>query len=108
MSHVNIGKQYPTAYKALMQLNHTVMAAAAEAGLSERLFELVKIRASQLNGCAFCLRMHARDGSQSHRTWRPTCSYGRLQRDGVAPIGQGGAPGGGPGRTRCTMHTAAL
>ena len=30
-------------------------------GLDEQLYELVKIRASQLNGCAFCLDMHNRD-----------------------------------------------
>ena len=32
-----------------------------ESGLDPRLYELVKIRASQLNGCAFCLDMHLRD-----------------------------------------------
>ena len=68
MSHVNIGKQYPTAYKALMQLNDAVMAAAADAGLGVRSVELVKIRASQLNGCAFCLRMHARDAREHGET----------------------------------------
>jgi len=30
-------------------------------GLDNELYELVKIRASQLNGCAFCLDMHLRD-----------------------------------------------
>ncbi len=32
-----------------------------EAGLDELLVELVKLRVSQLNGCAFCLRMHTQD-----------------------------------------------
>jgi AhpD family alkylhydroperoxidase len=32
-----------------------------ESGLDPKLYELVKIRASQLNGCAFCLDMHNRD-----------------------------------------------
>jgi AhpD family alkylhydroperoxidase len=31
---------------------------AADAGLDKRLLELVKIRASQINGCAFCLQLH--------------------------------------------------
>lgn len=35
--------------------------AAEEAGLEPLLIELVKLRASQLNGCAFCLHMHAAD-----------------------------------------------
>ncbi len=61
MSHVNIGKQYPAAYQALMQLNNTIMESAADSGLDERLIELVKIRASQLNGCAFCLKLHTHD-----------------------------------------------
>ncbi|MBV9852420.1 MAG: carboxymuconolactone decarboxylase family protein [Armatimonadetes bacterium] len=33
--------------------------AVKRSGLDERLVELVKIRASQINGCAFCLQMHA-------------------------------------------------
>lgn len=61
MTHVNIGKAHPAAYQALLDLNATVVAAATEAGLEARLVELVKIRVSQLNGCAFCLRMHSRD-----------------------------------------------
>lgn len=32
-----------------------------ESGIDPRLYELVKIHASQLNGCAFCLDMHMRD-----------------------------------------------
>ena len=34
-------------------------------GIDPRLYELVKIRASQLNGCAFCLDMHTRDARQA-------------------------------------------
>lgn len=33
----------------------------AKSGLAHELLELVKIRASQLNGCAFCLQMHNND-----------------------------------------------
>jgi AhpD family alkylhydroperoxidase len=58
---VNIGKQYPQAYQSLQALNQQAAAAATAAGLDPRLAELIKIRASQLNGCAFCLRMHTRD-----------------------------------------------
>jgi AhpD family alkylhydroperoxidase len=32
-----------------------------KAGLEKSLFELVKIRASQINGCAYCLDMHTKD-----------------------------------------------
>ncbi|MEU6809163.1 carboxymuconolactone decarboxylase family protein [Streptomyces sp. NPDC046831] len=46
----------PEVYKAMVRLD-----AAAGQGLDARLRELVKIRASQLNHCAFCLDMHTRD-----------------------------------------------
>ncbi|MCB5181988.1 carboxymuconolactone decarboxylase family protein [Streptomyces antimicrobicus] len=58
---VNIGKQHPAAYKALIALSSEVEEAAAAAGLDPLLVELLKIRVSQINGCAFCLRMHSRD-----------------------------------------------
>ena len=35
--------------------------AVASSGLEHSLIELVKTRASQINGCAFCLHMHSRD-----------------------------------------------
>jgi AhpD family alkylhydroperoxidase len=34
---------------------------AAKQGLDHRLYELVKIRASQINHCAFCVDMHSKD-----------------------------------------------
>ncbi|MBW8707142.1 Alkyl hydroperoxide reductase AhpD [Streptomyces sp. MBT84] len=58
---VNIGKQHPAAYKALIALSEEVERATAAAGLDPLLVELLRIRASQINGCAFCLRMHTRD-----------------------------------------------
>ncbi|MEU1620809.1 carboxymuconolactone decarboxylase family protein [Streptomyces sp. NPDC005722] len=58
---VNIGKQDPASYQALLALSETVQESAAAAGLDPLLVELLKIRTSQLNGCAFCLRMHTRD-----------------------------------------------
>ena len=61
MSPVNLSKQHPDAYKQLITLSSQADAAIQAAGLDPRLGELVKIRISQLNGCAFCLRMHTRD-----------------------------------------------
>ncbi|MBC7270902.1 MAG: carboxymuconolactone decarboxylase family protein [Streptomyces sp.] len=58
---VHIGKQHPAAYKALIALSAEVDQATAAAGLDPLLVELLRIRASQINGCAFCLRMHTRD-----------------------------------------------
>ncbi|MFE9373111.1 carboxymuconolactone decarboxylase family protein [Streptomyces sp. NPDC006711] len=58
---VIISKQHPASYKALIILSQEVEESAAAAGLGPLLIELPKIRASQINGCAFCLRMHTRD-----------------------------------------------
>lgn len=44
----------PDAYAALRRLTETV----AAAGLEKELTELVKLRASQINGCAFCIQFH--------------------------------------------------
>lgn len=61
MSQVHMGKVHPAAYQAMTELNARAAAAAKESGLDEMLVELVKIRASQINGCAYCLRLHAND-----------------------------------------------
>ncbi len=47
----------PNTMKAMASLEAQV----ANNGLDPRLAELVKIRASQINGCAFCLNMHTHD-----------------------------------------------
>lgn len=44
----------PEVYDALFALSQT----AAAAGLEKDLIELVKIRASQINGCAYCVQFH--------------------------------------------------
>ena len=58
--------------------------AIRESGIDPGLYELVKIRASQLNGCAYCLDMHTRDareGGESQRrldvlsAWREAPSF---------------------------------
>ena len=61
MTSVNLGKQHPSSYESLMKLNAVAEAAMEAAGLDPLLMELVKIRVSQINGCAFCLRLHTRD-----------------------------------------------
>lgn len=55
---VHLSKSAPTAYKALDALAKTVGAVAADAGIEPRLKELVQVHASQLNGCAYCVRVH--------------------------------------------------
>src|SRR5690606_26052936 len=47
----------PKAIQAMVALND----AAENCGLERSLIELVKIRASQINGCAYCIHMHVKD-----------------------------------------------
>lgn len=61
MSDFNLSKEHPAAYGALARLDEAVRGAIESAGIDAKLAELVKIRVSQLNGCAFCLRLHTRD-----------------------------------------------
>ncbi|CAJ1580482.1 carboxymuconolactone decarboxylase family protein [[Mycobacterium] wendilense] len=68
MARVNLSKQHPAAYQGVLALNQEAEAAFARSGLDEKLAELVKIRVSQLNGCAFCLRMHTRDALNKGET----------------------------------------
>ncbi|MEU9332159.1 carboxymuconolactone decarboxylase family protein [Streptomyces sp. NPDC048290] len=53
---LNMVENAPEVYKAMIRLD-----TAAKQGLDPVLYELVKIRASQLNHCAFCLDMHTKD-----------------------------------------------
>ena len=53
---------------ALMQSWLDFGKAVLQSGLEDRLTELVKIRASQINGCAFCLHMHTADARKHGET----------------------------------------
>jgi AhpD family alkylhydroperoxidase len=48
---------WPEGYRARQHLSATVKGS----GLDPVLLELIKLRASQLNGCAFCIDMHSKD-----------------------------------------------
>jgi AhpD family alkylhydroperoxidase len=53
---LNWAEQAPEVFKAMVRLD-----AAARKGLDPTLLELVKVRASQLNHCAFCVDMHSKE-----------------------------------------------
>ena len=62
-------------------------------GLEPELLEMVKIRASQINGCAFCIHMHTRDARARGETeerlylldaWRESPLYGARERAALA------------------------
>jgi AhpD family alkylhydroperoxidase len=50
-------RPWPEGYRAMSAFNEAV----DNCGLDRRLLELVKMRCSQINGCAFCVDMHAKD-----------------------------------------------
>jgi AhpD family alkylhydroperoxidase len=89
MQRLDFAKASPSAYKALLSLEHTVR----ESGLEPGLLELVKLRASQINGCGFCVDMHAGDARKAGETdrrlhavavWRETPFFSERERAALA------------------------
>ncbi|PND34187.1 alkylhydroperoxidase [Achromobacter pulmonis] len=79
----------PQAMKAMVALNDFVEGC----GLEHSLLELVKMRASQINGCAYCLHMHASDARRQGETemrlylldaWRESSLYSERERAALA------------------------
>jgi AhpD family alkylhydroperoxidase len=79
----------PQVMKGMYELEKQVKAS----GLEQSLIELVKMRASQINGCAFCLHMHSRDaranGESEERlylldAWRESPLYTDRERAALA------------------------
>ncbi|MBR0664048.1 carboxymuconolactone decarboxylase family protein [Roseomonas hellenica] len=75
----------PEMIRAMLALENAV----AEAGIERSLYELVKTRASQINGCAFCLHMHTNDARRLGETedrlhllaaWRESPLYSDRER----------------------------
>ena len=54
----------PAGQRALYRLEQAI----ADTDLPKRTYELIKIRASQINGCAFCLEMHHHDAVEQGET----------------------------------------
>lgn len=82
-----------TAAPELMQSVLQLEKAAAESGLEYSLYELIKTRVSQINGCAYCLHMHTRDARKAGETeerlyllstWRESSYYSPRERAALA------------------------
>lgn len=65
---VHIGQAAPSAYRAMANLDKEVCAYGNSVGLESLIIDLIKIRASQINGCAFCLDMHVREALNNGET----------------------------------------
>lgn len=86
---LNYVKNAPAGYRAMAALNRYV----EECGLELPLLELVKLRASQLNGCAYCLDLHSKDARALGETeqrlytlsaWRETPFFTVRERAALA------------------------
>jgi AhpD family alkylhydroperoxidase len=86
---IDSSKVNPGAYRAMFGLEKYVR----ESGLELSLLDLVKLRASQINGCAYCLDMHWKDararGESEQRlysldAWRETSYYTERERAALA------------------------
>ena len=89
MPRANFVQIVPDAYRALSG----VEAYLRGCGLEKTIIELVKMRASQINGCAFCLDMHSRDARKAGETeqrlyllnaWREAPFYTERERAALA------------------------
>jgi AhpD family alkylhydroperoxidase len=102
-ARLNYPKTSPATYQALLALQ----AAVDKSSLEKQLLELVKIRASQINRCAYCLHMHTRDarkaGVSEERiylldAWRESPLYTDRERaalawtDALTLLPEAGAP----------------
>lgn len=63
-NRIDIQQREPEAFKAMYALENYLH----NSGLSKAHFYLIKIRASQINGCAFCINMHTTDALKQGET----------------------------------------
>lgn len=84
-ARLNYSEVAPNALKAMLELEKYVHGS----GLERPLYELVKTRASQINGCAYCIDMHTKDARKAGETeqrlyglnaWRETPFYTERER----------------------------
>ncbi|MGV9746153.1 carboxymuconolactone decarboxylase family protein [Rhodococcus zopfii] len=86
---IPIDKQTRAVYRAQVAVAVAVRDAVSEAGLDRTLVELVNLRVSQINGCAYCLDVHTRDALKGGekpqriavlRAWRDTELFSDTER----------------------------
>ncbi|MEU3628953.1 alkylhydroperoxidase [Amycolatopsis coloradensis] len=90
---IHVGKRVPEIYQAMAKLQAEVEKAATNAGVDQKILELVKMRSSQINHCAFCLDMHSHDAVQMGESprrlfvlqgWRETELFTEQERAALA------------------------
>lgn len=92
---VNLSKSAPALYQNVIQLDRLASESLTNAGIAEGFSHLLRLRASQINQCAFCVRLHARDalasGESSDRlavlaAWRETEYFNPKERAALALV----------------------
>ena len=88
-TRIDYAKVAPGALRAMYSLETYLR----DCGLEASLIELVKMRASQINGCAYCLDMHSKDARAAGETeqrlyllnaWREAPFYSKRERAALA------------------------
>jgi AhpD family alkylhydroperoxidase len=107
MERLNLGKSAPDIYKAVGAVDRLVSEALASAGISQGFAHLLRLRASQINHCAYCIKVHTRDalasGEAAERAtvlpaWRETDYFSAKERaalelvEAVTLISEGQVP----------------
>jgi AhpD family alkylhydroperoxidase len=64
IARFKMGRVQPAAYKAMDALDTYV----SNTGIDDRQQELIRIRASQINGCAYCVNQHSKDARKAGET----------------------------------------
>jgi AhpD family alkylhydroperoxidase len=91
--HIFLDKQHPVVWRALNGLGLKVREAAEAAGIDRRTIELLYVRTSQMNGCAYCLDMHVVDAVKAGETpqrlavlpaWRDTALFTAKEQAALA------------------------
>jgi AhpD family alkylhydroperoxidase len=92
-TRIDIETSAPAFLKAMGQLDRAATRELDGAGIDAKLRELIRIRASQLNGCAYCIDMHTKDaravGEAEQRiyalpAWRETPYFTERERAALA------------------------
>jgi AhpD family alkylhydroperoxidase len=65
---ISTGEGSPEVLASLNRMSERAESAALAAGLDQKLIELLKMRASQINGCAYCLDLHTNDALEIGET----------------------------------------
>lgn len=104
-----LDKSDPASWRALNGLAFKVADAGQQAGVPRSVLELVNVRISQLNGCAFCLDLHVRLASEQQiavlPAWRETTVFTPLERAALS-IGEAATELPGHGRLQTEMSAA--